>query len=214
MVGVATQRAVELEALLTARTHCQTEYIAMVKSCNECQLKSYISGMLIQPDLCRRARRLVSVSRSVPPNIAQTERVLTRLVIAPHLCESFSPSVSSQKSVAHVIHVLIASHPVLSCPCCTHNLRHHYTRTLKMVGSRWFTAAKYATSSLRGTRGYVIHDDDGEMEADLMEPDELFARMVNLKNEVVQLSDGSRRHAHSGQSEVITGYAAKWTTWQ
>ena len=28
--------------------------------------------------------------------------------------------------------------------------------------------------------------------------------MVNLKNEVVQLSDGSRRHAHSGQSEVIT----------
>ena len=33
----------------------------------------------------------------------------------------WKPSVSSQKSVAHVIRLLTASHRVLSCPCCTDN---------------------------------------------------------------------------------------------
>ena len=33
---------------------------------------------------------------------------------------------------------------------------------------------------------YVIHNDGGEVEAHPIEPDELFARMVNLENEVVQ----------------------------
>ena len=46
-------------------------------------------------------------------------------------------------------------------------------------------------------------------EADPIEPDELFARMVDLENEAVQLSDGSHRHAHCGQAEVITGHAAE-----
>ena len=41
--NVTTQRAVKLEALLMARTQCQTEYIAMVKSGNECQLEGYMS---------------------------------------------------------------------------------------------------------------------------------------------------------------------------
>ena len=97
--------------------------------------------------------------------------------------------------------------------------------------------------SPRGTRGHVIHNDDGEVEADPIEPGELFARMVTLENEAVQapetsparhelaaaqqriqqlypgdsaiqLCDGSHRHAHSGQAEVITDYAAEWTTWQ
>ena len=65
-------------------------------------------------------RRLMSVSRSVSPNTAQTGRVLTRLVQHSISVESVKPSVSSQKSVAHVIHVLTASHPVLSWSCYTH----------------------------------------------------------------------------------------------
>ena len=38
-----------------------------------------------QVPLCQVTCRLVSVSRSVPPNTAQTERVLTRLVVTPPL---------------------------------------------------------------------------------------------------------------------------------
>ena len=41
--NLRTQRAVKLEALLMARTQCQTEYNAMVKSGNECQLEGYMS---------------------------------------------------------------------------------------------------------------------------------------------------------------------------
>ena len=63
------QRAVKLEALLLARTQCQTEYIAMVKTGNECQLEGYmLHGSLL------------------PRSVAQTERFLTRPVFAPHLC--------------------------------------------------------------------------------------------------------------------------------
>ena len=36
-----------------------------------------------------------------------------------------------------------------------------------------------------GTREYVIHNDDGEVEANPIEPDELFARVVNLEIEAV-----------------------------
>ena len=36
------QSAVELEALLMARTQCQTEYVAMVNTGNECQLQGYM----------------------------------------------------------------------------------------------------------------------------------------------------------------------------
>ena len=41
-------------------------------------------------------------------------------------------------------------------------------------------------SSSRGTRGDVIHSDDGEVEDDPIEPDEPFARMVSLEKEAVQ----------------------------
>ena len=37
-----TQRSVKLEALLMARTQCQTQYIAMIKTGNECQLQGYV----------------------------------------------------------------------------------------------------------------------------------------------------------------------------
>ena len=37
-----TQRAVKLEALLLARTQCQTEYIALIKTRNECELQGYM----------------------------------------------------------------------------------------------------------------------------------------------------------------------------
>ena len=37
-----TQRAVKLEVLLMALTQCQTEYIAMIKTGNECQLQGYM----------------------------------------------------------------------------------------------------------------------------------------------------------------------------
>ena len=50
------QRAVKLETLLVARTQCQTQCIAMVKSDNECQLEGFMSHgklatvvLLIQP---------------------------------------------------------------------------------------------------------------------------------------------------------------------
>ena len=68
-----TQRAVKLEALLVARTQCQTEYIGMITTRNECQLPGYmlqgklaICGLLrgsVVPAkflLCRVTRCLVS----------------------------------------------------------------------------------------------------------------------------------------------------------
>ena len=84
--------------------------------------------VLFQPSffLCclwnmRRTMRLLpygmgvqSTMRITKPDTAQSERAL---VIDT---SSLKPSVSSQKRVAHVIHVLTASHPVLSCWCCTH----------------------------------------------------------------------------------------------
>ena len=41
-------------------------------------------------------------------------------------------------------------------------------------------------SSPRGARGYVILNDDGEMEANPVEPNQLFARLVSLENAAVQ----------------------------
>ena len=39
---LGTQRAVKLEATLMARPQCQTEYSAMIKTGNECQLQGYM----------------------------------------------------------------------------------------------------------------------------------------------------------------------------
>ena len=46
------QHAVELEASLVARTKCQTVYIAMVKSSNECQLEGYTSHGKLATVVC------------------------------------------------------------------------------------------------------------------------------------------------------------------
>ena len=72
----------------------------------------------------------------------------------------------------------------------------------------------------RGTREYVIQDDDGEVEADPSELDELFARMVSLENEAVQARQRSSSATEVtdtrtlGKPKSSTGYAAEWTTWQ
>ena len=101
----------ELEALLAARTQRQTEYIAMVKAGNECQHTAYMSshgnlcydgplrGSLIPvkflfvsvntlPAERETSNALVGIwseERSTPSiterDSAQTERVLTRLVV-------------------------------------------------------------------------------------------------------------------------------------
>ena len=93
---LTTQRAVKLEALLMARTQCQTECIAYGTATNGsfeatcCTVSSLLWSVArkccsSQVPLCQVTSRLVSVSRSVPPNTAQTERVLTRLVVTPPL---------------------------------------------------------------------------------------------------------------------------------
>ena len=50
--NLRTQRAVKLEALLMTRTQCQTEYIAKVKSGNECQLEGYMSHGKLATVVC------------------------------------------------------------------------------------------------------------------------------------------------------------------
>ena len=131
-----------------ARTQRQTEYIAMIETGNESQLSAQLlllsndaavvgcTEVLFRPSfsLCcstcclrnmRRTTRWLrygvgdqSTSSTTERDSAQTERALARLVV--HSPSPRQPSVSSQKRVAHVIHVLTASHPVLSCSCCTH----------------------------------------------------------------------------------------------
>ena len=71
------QRAVKLQALLMARTQCQTEYIAMVKSSNECQLESYMShGKLATVVCCAEVLIQPSflVLKSASPGECVTER--------------------------------------------------------------------------------------------------------------------------------------------
>ena len=127
-----------------ARTQRQTEYIATIETGNESQPSAQLlllsvdatvvgcTEVLFQPSFSlycstcclrnmRRTARWLrygvgeqSTLRITKPDTAQSERAL---VIDT---SSLEPSVSSQKRVAHVIHVLTASHPVLSCLCCTH----------------------------------------------------------------------------------------------
>ena len=50
--NLKTQRGVKLEASFMARTQCQTEYFAMVKSGNECQLEGYMSHGKLATVVC------------------------------------------------------------------------------------------------------------------------------------------------------------------
>ena len=77
-----TQRAVKLEALLMARTQCQTECIAMVMSGNECQLEGYLShGKLATVVCCAEVLIQPSffVSKSASPGECVTERTTETL---------------------------------------------------------------------------------------------------------------------------------------
>ena len=94
------QRAVELEALLMARTQCQTEFIAMIKIGVSSKATCYTEGLLlwsVAQKCCSSIETLVSsdaspgecvTERTTEPNTAQTERVLVRLAVTPHLCGS------------------------------------------------------------------------------------------------------------------------------
>ena len=67
--NLRTQRAVNLEALVMARTQCQTEYIAVVKSSNECQLESHMSHGKLATVVCC-AEMLVQPSFLVEERVA------------------------------------------------------------------------------------------------------------------------------------------------
>ena len=75
--NLKTQRGVKLEASFMARTQCQTEYFAMVKSGNECQLEGYMShGKLATVVCCAEVLIQPSfiVFKSASPGEFVTER--------------------------------------------------------------------------------------------------------------------------------------------
>ena len=126
-----------------ARTQHQTEYIAMIETGNESQpIAQWLflrndatvvgcTDLLFQPSffLCclrnmRRSTRWLrygvgdqSTLRITRPDTAQSERAPVRLTDTSFLQ---AVCIMPKERVAHVIHVLTASHLVLSCSCCEH----------------------------------------------------------------------------------------------
>ena len=72
-----------LEALLMARTQCQTECIAMVKSGNECQLEDYMSHGKLATVVCC-AEVLIQPSFFVLKSASPGECVTKRTTETPH----------------------------------------------------------------------------------------------------------------------------------
>ena len=101
-----TQRAVKLQTSLMARTQCQTEYIAMVKSGNECQFESYMSH-----------DKLASVVNCAEVLIEPSFLVL----------KSASPGECVTERTTEQRHTLCCLARVART-----SLRHHYTRTSRI----------------------------------------------------------------------------------
>ena len=123
------------------------EYIATVKTGNDCQLSAYIlllgkfatmvccAKVLFQPSFLHVVSTLHaewSTDRTTKPDTAQTqtERVLTRLVDTASLDSRLHQVCISQATRVslHNIHELTLFHPV---SCCTHN-------------SSWFLGSHFA----------------------------------------------------------------------
>ena len=136
------QRAVELEALLMARTQCQTEFIAMIKIGVSSKAKCYTERLLLWSarKCCSSIETLVSsnaspgecvTERTTEPNTAQTERVVVRLAVTPHLCGSRLYQAKRLLPMSSMYRLCL----ILCCLArvARSTLRRHSTRTSRMV---------------------------------------------------------------------------------
>ena len=112
------------------------EYVAMIRTANECQLSAYMlllgtfatvvccAEELFQPSFLHVVSTLHaewSTERTTEPDTAQTERVLTRLVdTASRIAVCIRSASAKQKSLSPQ-HPCIDSVSILCCPCpcCT-----------------------------------------------------------------------------------------------
>ena len=163
------------------------EYIATVKTGNDCQLSAYIlllgkfatmvccAKVLFQPSFLHVVSTLHaewSTDRTTKPDTAQTqtERVLTRLVDTASLDSRLHQVCISQATrvFLHNIHVLTLFHPVLSLPVLHAQL---------FVVPRFTLRAWWRSCWLFyvDPRQYIMTTTDV-----------LLAKLVNLENEAVQ----------------------------